>query len=419
MLRRTLALALLFAATPASAFTPEEVTAAAAVAREVEADVTQLAADALEGRGSGTPGGAAARELLIDELEQIGPGLDTAASGREAYQQPFDGVRTNLLAVIPGGARADEFVIVGAHYDHIPPGGCTNLGDAICNGATDNAAGVAVVLAIGRALRALPAPPERSVVLALWDGEEIGLLGSSHFVAHPLVPLADVVSYVNFDIQGANLMPSVRELSFAIGTETGGALLTSLTSAAIDAVGLDTRLLSVVFGQLRSDYVGFHVGGVPIVFFSDATNACYHTSRDDLAVVDVRKLARQAEIGFRLVLGLAEDEQRPVLTPPTALTTFDDLLAISDVLTRSLADLDHVSPGYRDQLVALEAQARGNVGEGPEALDETETIAIATGAMEITTYGFPCDPQLLPEPGGGASAVLAALALAACARRGR
>lgn len=417
MIPRALAIVLVFAAAPAAGFTPDEVAAAAAVARQVEADVTQLADDALEGRGSGSAGGAAARELLIDELEAIGPGLDTTASGREAYQQHFDGVRTNLLALIPGGTRADEFVIVGAHYDHMPPGGCTDLGDEICNGAIDNATGVAVVLAIGRALRALPAPPARSVVLALWDGEELWMLGSNHFVANPLVPLADVVSYVNVDMQGANLAPSLRELSFAVGAETGGALLTSLTRGAIDAVGLDTRLLSVVFGQLRSDYVGFHQGGVPIVFFTDATNACYHTSSDDLAVVDFRKLARQSEIGFRLVLGLAEDAQRPVLTPPAALTTFDDLLTVSDLLTRSLADLDHVFPWYRSKLVSLEAQARENVAEGPEALDELETVSIATGAVEITTYGLPCDPLLLPEPAGGALAALVTLALAAYARR--
>lgn len=416
---RTLALALLFAATPAAGFTPEEVAAAAAVAHAVEADVEQLAADALEGRGSGTAGGAAARELLIDALEEIGPGLDETASGREAYQQHFDGVRTNLLALIPGGAKADEFVIVGAHYDHMPPGECRNLGDEICNGATDNAAGVAVVLAIGRALRALPAPPARSVVLALWDGEEIGLLGSNHFVANPLVPLADVVTYVNFDIQGSNLAPSVREMSFAIGAETGGPLLKALTQDAIDAVGLDTRPLSVVFGQLRSDYVAFHLNLVPIVFLTDATNACYHTSADELDVVDFGKLARQSEIGFRLVLGLAEDPQRPVLTPPAALTTFDDLVAVSDLLTRGLADIDHVFPAYQDDLVTLEAQARANVEAGPEELDEGETITIALGAIGITTNGFPCDPVLLPEPGGAALAALAALALAAGVRRAR
>ena len=147
----------------------------------------RLAADDLGGRASGTAGGAQAEEILIDRLEEIGPGLG-AGVGRDAYRQDFDLVRTNLLAVVPGAARADEFVIVGAHYDHLALAGCTWLDDTICNGAIDNASGVAAVLAIGRALRALPAPPARTVVLALWDGEELGLLGSRYFVNIPSFP---------------------------------------------------------------------------------------------------------------------------------------------------------------------------------------------------------------------------------------
>jgi len=406
---------LLLAAAPAAAFEPSEIAEAAAVARVVEPDVRWLASDQLQGRGSGTAAGAQARELLIDQLVEIGPGLDALAPGRDAYLQLFDGVRANLLAVIPGGARADEIVLVGAHYDHLQPGQCANRGDPICNGATDNASGTAVVLAIGRALRALPAPPARTVVLALWDGEELGLLGSKYFVAHPPLPLGDVAAYVNFDIQGANLAPSVRDISFAIGAETGGALLTSLTRDAIDAVGLDTRLLSVTFGQGRSDYLPIWSSAIsiPIVFLSDATNACYHTSADDVDVVDFGKLARQSEIGFRLVLSLAESEQRPAIADFAAVDTYDDLLALSDLLTRTLADLDLVSPPYRSQLQSLEELARTRVAAGPEAFVQTEAVGIALGAIEVTTNGLTCDPLLLPEPAGAGLAALAALGLAA------
>lgn len=403
----------------ASAFDAGEIDAAAAVSRAVEADVRWLADDALEGRGSGSAGGALAEELLIDELALIGAGLDGSREGRDAYRQDFDGgTRTNLLAIIPGAAmQADEYVVIGAHYDHFAPNGCRVLDDPICNGATDNASGTAVVLAIGRAIRALPAPPARSVVLALWDGEEIGLLGSKYFAAHPLVPLADVAAYVNFDIQGSNLAPSAREMSFAIGAESGGELLTAHVQDAIDAVGLDTRQLTVTFGQGRSDYQSFWTQDVPIAFFSDATNACYHSTRDDVDIVDFGKLSRQAEIGFRLAVALTEDAARPDFVPLVALDTYDDLLVLSAFLSRTLADLDLVHPSYQDDLVEIEATARERVEEGPEAFTPTEALTVAQDALTIATNGIPCDPELLPEPGAELAAVALLAGLAIATRR--
>ena len=73
--------------------------------------------------------------------------------------------------------------------------------------------------------------PRRTVILAAWDREEDDLCGSKWYVDHPLVPLAQTVAYVNFDIQGANLLPSLQNNSFAVGAETGGATLTSLVQS--------------------------------------------------------------------------------------------------------------------------------------------------------------------------------------------
>src|SRR5262249_2825984 len=105
-------------------------------------------------------------------------------------------------------------------------------GGDICNGATDNAAGSAIVLGVGLALK--KRPPRRSVVLALWDAEEDGLVGSLYYVNNPLVPLSKTVAYVNFDIQGSDLLPSLATTSFAVGPETG-TTLTDVVRAAVDA----------------------------------------------------------------------------------------------------------------------------------------------------------------------------------------
>ncbi|RIL03027.1 MAG: hypothetical protein DCC71_15800 [Proteobacteria bacterium] len=395
---------------------PEALAAAVAVARSVRSDVEWLAADALEGRGSETAGAFAAEELLIDALAEIGPGLDAARGGRDAYRQDFEDVRTNLLAVVPGSQKPEEYVLVGAHYDHLPLLACPG-DDAVCNGATDNATGVAIALAIGRALRALPEPPARSVVIALWDGEEVGLLGSRHFAASPLVPLADVVANVNFDIQGAAITPSGRRFSFAVGAESGGPLLAALTDQAIAATALGTRRLSLTFGQGRSDYESFRTRRVPFVFFTDATNACYHTAGDEVGIVHFDKLADQAEIGFRLVLALAESDERPAFTPAAVIDRYEDVVVLSELFTRWLDDLEHVYPWWQDELTSLEREAREAVEAGPDAFTPATALVLAQRALGVATSGYPCDPLLLPEPGAALGAGAAALALAASRRR--
>ena len=148
---------------------------------------------------------------------------------------------------------------------------------------------MAATLAIAKAIKKL-GPPRRSVILAFWDAEEDGLVGSAYYAANPLVPNAAVKGYINFDIQGANLLPSVKTVSFAVGAETGGSPFQAFVDDAVQAEGLDTQLLSYIFGQLRSDYVNLVAVGIPTVFFTDANNGCYHTVNDDVKFVDFKKL---------------------------------------------------------------------------------------------------------------------------------
>jgi Zn-dependent M28 family amino/carboxypeptidase len=248
--------------------------ACAALAGCAQYDVGNLAGDSTAGRNNGTAGSALARQFIIDQLKPISTGLNTGASGDAAYTQSLPG-GTNMVSVIRGSQLPDQYVVVGAHYDHLGSS-CEykSANDTICNGATDNAAGVAAVPAIGRSIAAQATKPRRSVVLALWDAEEDGLVGSRYYADHPLVPLASTVGYVNFDIQGANLSPSLRNTSFAIAAESGGAAFQQIVHDAIDASTLDTETLSSIFGQNRSDYVSFLAKQVPSVFFSDATGPC-------------------------------------------------------------------------------------------------------------------------------------------------
>jgi len=416
---------LLVAAQPSAAFDPADIEAAAAVARDVEADVRWLADDAREGRYPGSAGWLATQEHLIDQLEPIADGLVPALEGRAAYRQHFlnpaqwgELMLANVVAVIPGGDLADEYVLVGGHYDHLTAQRCREVeGDDLCNGATDNAAGTAATLAIARAIASLPATPRRSIAIALWDAEEYDLIGSQYFVDHPPIPLAGVAAYVNLDLIGANLAPSARHTSFAVGAESGGALLEQRTAEAIAATDLGIRPLSQVFGQGRSDYAWFLPVGVPIVFFGDSTNACYHSGADEVEIVDFEKLADQSEAAFRLVLSLAESDERPTFTPWAQLDYYQDLVVLSDLLTDALADLDHFAEDRRQELIDLEATARARVELGPGEYQLGWAASTGLSAIDLARFGLPCDAQLLPEPDAAPTAMAAALVLLGVARR--
>jgi hypothetical protein len=361
-------------------------------------DVAVLSHDHQAGRDNGTPGWQSAQDYLLDRMSITATGLDTTKTGRDAFKQPFDG-GVNLLGIIPGSELPNEYVIVGGHYDHVGSNCRTaDTADTICNGATDNATGAAAVLAVGEAIRARLGTPRRSVVLALWDREEDGLLGSKYYVQHPLVPLAQTVGYVNFDIQGANLLPSLRDTSFAIGAETGGAVLTSTVTNAIGAGPLHTKLVSQIFGQGRSDYANFIGAQVPTVFFSDSTGPCYHTAQDAFGVVDFGKMYRQIEIAYSVAAGLSQDQGRPAFVPNTPLATFADAVALQTVAHAAIIDLARFSAAdqtallkFRDDVDAIVTAGAAEFGSD----DMTTLLLGAANAVTILTHGT-CDGFLAP-----------------------
>lgn len=356
--------------------------------------IALIASDVYQGRNNGTAGSLAVQEVLIDRLSAIAEGLDTTATGRDAYRQAFSTTETgtNLLALIPGSDLADEYVIVGAHYDHIG-----SVGSSVFNGATDNAAGVAVVLGIGTALAATS--PRRSVILALWDAEEDGLAGAQAYVDSPLVPLAQTVAYVNFDIQGANLLPSLREVSFAVAAESGGETLLQVVREAGDASPIDLQIVTRVFGQDRSDHVPFLNGGVPAVFFSDADGPCYHTTQDDVDVVDEAKLSEQTRTGLHVVFRLANLETPPALAPPSQ-AGYEDAVAIGSVVDRAVADdLGLFSPGIQSQVLTIQQDINDIVAAGPGAFDVFDGLVLVLAASNVigALSTLPCD-GFLPGP---------------------
>jgi Zn-dependent M28 family amino/carboxypeptidase len=341
----------------------------------------------MEGRDNLTAGSDAAQAYLVEALEGIGEPIP----GGEGYRHPFaDG--TNLLALVPGTTRPDELVIIGAHYDHLGRECPTATpGDDVCNGAADNAAGVAAVLEIAR--RLAEDPPARSVLVALWDAEEDGLLGAAAFVAAPPIDLTSVSAYLNWDIQGVNLLPSLAGFTVVVGAETGGAVLSEAATAAGEASSLDAANLSLLFGQGRSDHAPFAAAGVPVVFLTDANSACYHTSQDDVAALDMEKLGRQIDLGHALAVDLSTSDDRPAFVPDAPVATFDDAVTMQRLVAAAQADLGRYAAADQAVVEQFLVDLDAVVADGPEAFDGADVGVLLSGSatlVDLLTEGT-CD----------------------------
>ena len=363
--------------------------AAAADAARSEETVRALADDAMEGRDNQTPGSARAQDFLVDALGEF------AEPVGDDFRHPF-AAGTNILGMVPGGDRPDEYVLLGAHYDHLGHD-CRDDddGDDICNGATDNAAGVATVLEIGRRLAAGDRP-SRSVILAFWDAEEDGLLGSAAYVTDPPVPLDRTTAYVNWDIQGLNLLPSLQDVTILVGAETGGPAMVDALRSATSTSDLDTVPLSLLFGQGRSDHAAFAGAGVPTAFFSDVTSGCYHTVKDDVAAVDVDKLGREVDLGEAVARRLSTMDDVPSFAAGLPLATFDDARSILRLLDRAEPDFGRYSADDQAAAKAFQAELRSAVDEGAAAFDDDDVATLLQGSVMLVDLldDGECDPFL-------------------------
>lgn len=342
-----------------------------------------LASDELGGRDNSTEGSRLAQEYLISQLQEFARPLPGGVPGTDGFGFEFDG-GTNLLAVIPGSDLADQYVIVGAHYDHLGSSCAeTSSTDSICNGATDNATGVAVALEVGRSLASGAEPPRRSVIIALWDREEDGLLGSAAYLTDPPVPLAATVAYVNFDIQGANLSPALRGSTLVVGAETGGPNLVRAVQTASAESSLTTAAFSLVFGQGRSDHANFVTEGVPSAFFTDANPPCYHTVGDDLSIVDFPKLEQQIAMAEALASDLATTDMPPTFAPGAPVVGYGDAVSMRQVLAAAEPDFGKLSPDDEAAAKQFLADLTSIVDAGPDAFDEMVVGTLLSGAARI------------------------------------
>lgn len=296
------------------------------IARRV---IRYLADDALEGRLAGSDGERCAAEFVAREFERIG--LRPAGPDGGFFQEvPLAsainphapaGTGRNVIARLDGRdpELRNEFVVIGAHIDHLGRGAMGSLAPdekgAIHNGADDNASGVGALVALAERLAANP--PARSVLFLAFTGEESGLLGSEYFVNHPTVPLAQVRAMLNMDMVGR--LEADPMLVYGVATAEEW-------RAMLDEAQVAHGVPMVYHGDGvgPSDHTSFYLKDIPVLHFFTNVHEDYHRPSDDWEKIDFEGVEKVVAVVEQIARGVAD--RREVLTlvrgqaPPPATT---------------------------------------------------------------------------------------------------
>jgi hypothetical protein len=244
------------------------------------------------------------------------PGLRLRLKTALEHHQKSD---RNVLGILPGAEGSHEYVLVGAHYDHIGLGEVGRSmssqegqegheGPSVHNGADDNASGTSLLLELAASLaeqrKEHPGSIRRGVLLAFWSGEELGLVGSSYFAEHPTVPLADIVACLNFDMVGR-----LRDNRLMLQGAGSSPIWKRLIEKRNVAAGFSAVVQDDPY--LPTDVTALYPRGLPVLNFFTGGHEQYHTPADDADTLNYEGLRRIAVLARGIVLDLAGAGERP------------------------------------------------------------------------------------------------------------
>ncbi|MCE9611168.1 MAG: M28 family peptidase [Chthoniobacter sp.] len=219
----------------------------------------------------------------------------------------------NVLGFLPP-VGTDEYVLVGAHYDHLGRGTGSSMARAgeegqVHPGADDNASGTAAVLELAAALAhdrttTDRGQPQRGLIFAFWSGEEIGLIGSAAFAEKPPVPPAKIVAYVNFDMVGR-----LRENRLTLQGVGSSKLWRKLIEKRNVAAGFNLTLQDDPY--LPTDTTSIYPQRIPVLNFFTGSHEDYHRPTDTADKLNTEGLERITKFAQQLILDLADTPARP------------------------------------------------------------------------------------------------------------
>ncbi len=304
----------------------------------------------------------------------------------------------NVVALLPPAELTDdtEYVIVGAHYDHIGHGEIGSLArkgeeGQIHNGADDNASGTAVVLELATTLSEVyqkhPEKFRRGIIFALWSGEELGLIGSTHFVNDPVVPLEQVAAYVNFDMVGR-----LRENKLILQGVGSSSVWTKLIEKRNVPIGFNLTLQEDPY--LPTDVTAFYPKEVPVLSFFTGGHEDYNRPTDDPDTLNYAGIERIARLAHGIVSDLVNTPERPAYVRVERSQSEE---GSRDTLRAYLGTIpDYTTEGTGVKLSGVRAE-----GPADKAGLKSGDVIVEFGGQKITNiydYTYALDAVKIGEP---------------------
>ena len=281
----------------------------------IQEDVNFLADDALEGRQTGTQGEIKAAEYIAKRFKE----LDISEKGTNGYFQEFsflpktdphkevefttnqDGTITgrNVIGFIDN--KAENTIIIGAHFDHLGYGGEGSLYrdsiKAVHNGADDNASGTAVMIDLARKLKGQNT--NNNYLFMAFSGEEMGLLGSNYFVKNPTINTKAVSYMINMDMVGRLKQDSTLAV-YGVGTSP-------MFKQVLNAHNNKFKLIENESGVGPSDYTSFYLADIPVLHFFTGQHEDYHKPSDDSEKLNYAGMEKISEYIFDIITDLNDN----------------------------------------------------------------------------------------------------------------